>query len=596
MGTVERQRALAMALAAATTLHAGAAAAQDVDTFEISGGLFDNLGTLQLEHPNLTRPGALYAGLATTYANDPLVAVDADGNETAIVSDQLGLRLAAGYAVAAPVRIDVRLPLYPVNNVSGTSAFSLGNLRLQAVISALTYEDEGIAFAVVPRLDLPTGDGAAFTGGTFSGGLTAALGGTAGIVGWATNLGFGIGQPADIGELHFGSNLDMGAGLSVAAMDELKIGAEVTTALSLAGLDTYNANPVELHGYGTYAMESGLVATLGAGTGIVAGVGAPDFRLIAAVGYHHRGGPADMDRDGVTDDVDGCLDEPEDIDQFEDEDGCPEPDNDGDGFLDAADVCPVQAEDLDGFRDDDGCPDPDNDGDGLVDMDDTCPDQVGSVAAGGCPDRDNDGVADLEDACPDVAGPKGQGGCPDRDGDGLNDTIDKCPDVPGAPDTEGCPDRDQDKVPDYRDQCPDEPIDARVDPARSDGCPSRVVVTKDKIEISERVFFDTGRSTIQARSFSLLDDVAKVFQANLDITKVEVAGHTDSQGSDASNLKLSQSRAEAVVVYLIGKGIDPARLDAKGYGESTPIADNATSAGRAENRRVEFVILSTSAE
>ncbi len=121
-------------------------------------------------------------------------------------------------------------------------------------------------------------------------------------------------------------------------------------------------------------------------------------------------------------------------------------------------------------------------------------------------------------------------------------------------------------------------------------------MTKDKIEISERVFFDTGRSTIQARSFSLLDDVAKVFQANLDITKVEVAGHTDSQGSDASNLKLSQSRAEAVVVYLIGKGIDPARLDAKGYGESTPIADNATSAGRAENRRVEFVILSTSAE
>jgi outer membrane protein OmpA-like peptidoglycan-associated protein len=159
---------------------------------------------------------------------------------------------------------------------------------------------------------------------------------------------------------------------------------------------------------------------------------------------------------------------------------------------------------------------------------------------------------------------------------------------------EGCGDRDKDGIPDHLDKCPDEPetINGVKD---DDGCPDKgkvvVIVTKEKIEIKETVFFDTGKATIQRRSNSLLDQVAQVLQANPQITKTSVQGHTDSQGNDDTNFKLSQDRADSVKSYLIGKGVDPARLESEGFGETKPIADNKSSAGRAQNRRVEFVIV-----
>jgi len=89
--------------------------------------------------------------------------------------------------------------------------------------------------------------------------------------------------------------------------------------------------------------------------------------------------------------VDQCPDDPEDIDQFEDEDGCPDPDNDQDGILDVDDLCPNEPEDIDEFEDADGCPDPDNDQDRILDVDDECP-NVPEIYNGlddedGCPDR-----------------------------------------------------------------------------------------------------------------------------------------------------------------------------------------------------------------
>ena len=102
----------------------------------------------------------------------------------------------------------------------------------------------------------------------------------------------------------------------------------------------------------------------------------------------------DRDGDGILDNVDKCPDQPEDKDGFEDEDGCPDPDNDKDGIADISDKCPNEPEDKDKFEDDDGCPDPDNDTDGLADADDKCPnepeDKDGFEDADGCPDPDND--------------------------------------------------------------------------------------------------------------------------------------------------------------------------------------------------------------
>jgi outer membrane protein OmpA-like peptidoglycan-associated protein len=158
----------------------------------------------------------------------------------------------------------------------------------------------------------------------------------------------------------------------------------------------------------------------------------------------------------------------------------------------------------------------------------------------------------------------------------------------GFQDADGCPDPDNDKdgFADNVDKCPDE---AGVAP---DGCPKKlVIVTSTKIEIKQTVFFDFDKPTIKPVSFELLNAVAQAMKDHPSI-KVEVQGHTDSQGGMDYNMKLSQARSESVRTYLINAGIDPARMTAKGYGPTVPIADNRTDQGRAQNRRVEFIITS----
>ncbi|MBM3313955.1 OmpA family protein [candidate division WOR-3 bacterium] len=105
------------------------------------------------------------------------------------------------------------------------------------------------------------------------------------------------------------------------------------------------------------------------------------------------------------------------------------------------------------------------------------------------------------------------------------------------------------------------------------------------------VYFDLGLATIRSASRAALEDAARTLQENPDV-KVEIRGHTDSYGAEEMNLALSQRRAQAVVNYLVNNlSCDQARLTAKGYGESQPVADNNTPEGRALNRRVEFVIV-----
>jgi outer membrane protein OmpA-like peptidoglycan-associated protein len=178
--------------------------------------------------------------------------------------------------------------------------------------------------------------------------------------------------------------------------------------------------------------------------------------------------------------------------------------------------------------------------------------------------------------------------CPDLDDDhdGIINSKDECPLEPGPLATHGCPDRDGDGVPDKYDNCPDEP-----GPASNQGCPvtnkQTVVITKQQLEIKQKVYFDIGKTVVLPRSFGLLDDVARVIKAHPEMAIV-VAGHTDNTGNAQRNRELSQARAEAVRDYLIKKGVAPDRVQAKGYGPDRPIAPNATAPGRARNRRVEF--------
>ena len=231
----------------------------------------------------------------------------------------------------------------------------------------------------------------------------------------------------------------------------------------------------------------------------------------------------------------------------------------------------------------------DRDGDGINDVDDKCPDTKGLAALQGCPDRDGDGIADGDDACPDVAGLAKYKGCPipDTDGDGINDEMDKCPSIKGVARYQGCPipDTDADGVNDEEDKCPN-----RAGPASNQGCPEIAKEVIEKINVAAKnIFFATGSFKLLPKSFKALDEVANIMKSD-DLYKIQIDGHTDSQGSDESNHTLSHNRAKAVKDYLISKGVAETRINSTGYGETKPIADNKTAAGRAKNRRSEMTI------
>ena len=126
---------------------------------------------------------------------------------------------------------------------------------------------------------------------------------------------------------------------------------------------------------------------------------------------------------------------------------------------------------------------------------------------------------------------------------------------------------------------------------KSAGENKRVVVTGSEIKLTAQVQFRTATAVITAVSFPQLNDVANVLKDRPTI-RIRVEGHTDSQGADAANMQMSADRANAVKAYLVRAGIAADRIEAKGYGETMPIASNTTPAGRAENRRIEFVVLS----
>jgi outer membrane protein OmpA-like peptidoglycan-associated protein len=329
-------------------------------------------------------------------------------------------------------------------------------------------------------------------------------------------------------------------------------------------------------------VEKNSFLMLGGGVGLTSNVNSADYRGVLAFVFEPSIG--DRDNDGYKDDVDKCPDNPEDFDGFEDEDGCPDPDNDRDGIPDVADECPLVPEDHDGDADEDGCPEGiigDRDGDGILDNVDKCPDDP----------EDRDGFQD-EDGCPD----------PDNDKDGIPDVRDMCPNDPedkdGFQDEDGCPDldNDNDRIPDVDDKCPNDP-ETYNGFEDEDGCPDRgnVVIEENQIIILEKIYFATNSAEILAKSFPIVDAVAATMIGNPQITFVEIQGHADERATDQYNIDLTRDRAASVLQALVERGVAANRLRSAGYGERCPIDPRHNETAWEKNRRVEFKILATDA-
>jgi len=474
-----------------------------------------------------------------------------------------------------------------------------GDMRLNLKLRILDREAYPVGLALVPSLLLPTGEAGIFAShGKMSILPKLVIDWDLGSrVGMALNLGARLREKRSLersvsfedenGQLHtlaredpiiLGNELLFGFGLGVQVFKErLEFILESFGSSPLEG-GAQRANPLEVLAAFRFFLSGNSYLSLGASHGLMAAYGDPDLRLFAGILFEPSTG--DRDGDGLPDDIDSCPDDPEDKDLFEDQDGCPDLDNDKDGILDINDLCPNDPEDFNRFEDHDGCPDDtrDRDGDGVVDSKDLCPDepedQDNFQDEDGCPDLDNDGdgIPDRHDDCPDQAedpdGFKDEDGCPelDNDGDGILDRRDRCPNKPenfnGIEDEDGCPE-----------------------------APKKIVITGGKIRALEKIYFETSKAVIKSESYEILSQVAETLQANPQISKVEIQGHTDSRGKASYNLRLSERRAAAVRTHLIEQGVEGARLVARGYGEEEPIDPSENVQAYSKNRRVEFVIL-----
>jgi large repetitive protein len=553
-------------------------------------------------------------------ANDPLnlAMVDENGDEMrlgSLVQNRFGGEIGGSVVVLPFLQVSMDLPLILAQDrdesIGGVSAMldsisgvGVGDLRVAPKLRILARQRYGVDLAVRGQVSFPTGDSTDYRGDdgvTFLPSLL--LSGKRGPLRWGVDVGYLVRKPTKVSALEVDDEVRAHAGVAYRVIRPLELG--VTAAMATAANDLFGdsaRNYSEVTGGPSFELARQWVLFAAAGAGLQNGYGTPDWRALAGVRVGRLEGDDDPDGDKISGKADRCPREAEDFDGFEDRDGCPDGDNDRDGVADGQDRCANEAEDLDGFQDDDGCPDGDNDGDGLADGDDKCalePEtKNGFQDDDGCPDEadtDGDGVFDPKDACveqaEDLDGFEDGDGCPevDNDKDGVPDDKDRCPMVVGVADNAGCPDadRDGDGVVDRLDNCPDVRGQTKYS-----GCkgPQLVTITSTKIVLLDMVYFQTNRAVIQKRSFKLLNNVAQVMNAHGEVKKIVVEGHTDSQGDDAHNLSLSQQRAESVVAYLIKQGVSPARLAAKGFGETQPVADNASRTGRAANRRVELKI------
>lgn len=284
----------------------------------------------------------------------------------------------------------------------------------------------------------------------------------------------------------------------------------------------------------------------GAATG---GWGSPQLRMIAGLRVRPDRMAADRDNDTIDDRDDRCPDVAEDLDGFEDADGCPDLDDDGDGIPDTIDRCRLEAEDKDGYEDADGCPDDDDDGDGVPDAADRCPrvaeDVDGFEDSDGCPDPDNDGdgIADIDDLCPNAA-------------ENINnyEDADGCPDIAPAP---------------------------------------LVSIAPGRLLLARPLRFLPGSSTLAPAGLPTIAAVIALLRAHKEISALEVAVFLDDAGTIDDRIALTQARAETIKAMLLrGSGLEDHQIRAVGMADKLAIAGNADAEGRSRNRRVEFRILS----
>lgn len=593
----------------------------DAHGFTLSAFGSDPRSPLVVTAPGRFSAWQWYAGGLLEYAKEPLVLYQYEGDElvaeTPVLDDLLAANLSAGFALHDRVRLDVGLPLYlSSSGADGTpQGFAPGDLHVAAFV-ALVRPAEGDApgagLGLVPFVDVPTGDEAAWLGQSGPGGGAKLSGGWSGR---EVSLGLEVGasfQPEiAVGNLRGADRLLLGGNVGFLLDPSLGLNAEMHAGLPFSTNEELGSDaPAEVLVSLRKRMDSGAHLTMGAATALSKGASAADFRVFLGGGFGAAPGPRDVDRDGLADSADRCPEQPETVNGRADDDGCPD-------TLSAVAVKVTRDGEV---------------VEGAV-LTVRGPGGVREVTTGVAPYvfDTNQGEA--------WAFAAAQGACLRGEatvtaGEGRTEALVELRPARGASATVVVVDAAGQPVPDARTtwtggdpacvsgeagaagvaqpaapgsysvqvSAPGyKPKVVEVTLAAGDARelrvtldPARAAVVGAQIVINTPIFFDVGKDSIRADSLPVLEDVLEILRKHPEFTKIEIAGHTDSDGGEAANLSLSQRRVESVRRWFIQRGIEPDRMVARGYGESQPIDTNATEDGRARNRRVEFNILTRS--
>ncbi len=553
-------------LAALLCAHAGTAHSQSatqelsIERFRLS---FDQNGILGVESGEVPKHLHLDVSAWFGFEDDPLALFsEATGDRVgSLVSTRWAGSLLFSLGLWDRAQIGLSLPFVASQSEdeladvmqSGLSGAGFGDIRVAPKLMLFGGGVDSTSLALIPAFTIPSAGADDYRGNDgFSFQPELALSHRRERFRVGANLQFASAKKETLANLQVDDQLSLRLGGAVEVADGFELGLNYQIAtLAKDPFDSSQSPVMELIGGPSYTINENFTVFGAGGFGLDNGYGTPDWRVLLGLRFHPSSSkaepqatpePVDTDGDGIFDPDDECPLEPETVNGEADDDGCPEAetveepkDSDSDGIFDEQDQCASEPEDFDQFEDKDGCPDPDNDGDTVLDVSDRCVMVLGPVDNEGCP-------------------------YPDRDKDTVVDKFDNCPDEPGTVENQGCKNK------------------------------QLVKVTHRSVEILERVFFKTNKAKILTKSYALLDNVAEVLKSHQEIGTIEVEGHTDSHGSDRSNRRLSQRRADSVVRYLVKKGVKKSRLKAIGYGEERPIETNETDEGRSTNRRVEFKI------
>ncbi|MBT3223787.1 MAG: OmpA family protein, partial [Proteobacteria bacterium] len=466
--------------------------------------------------------------LVFSYINGPVGAVLVDDQERIILRDVLAANIVTAVSYSR-VRLGLDLPVYFISTSQvADGGTGIGDLAadLKGTIIDPASNDPEVGFALDLRVGFPTS------------GLDTPLGspnvtweasaivdkhfGDKGLL--ALNLGYRGGPKVEMANLNLDDQLTFRMGGGYMVTDAVGLSLDLAGRFDYKqGLAQTTGIPMEVLAGSWGRITDRFVLRGGIGTGLTSGVGAPVFRGLASIAYEPRR-TADADGDGLVDNKDSCPYVPEDFDEFEDSDGCPELDNDRDGVADVDDQCVLVPEDADCWVDNDGCPEPTTVRFRVVDKEGNPIENAAAKLFGGA--EDIEGQADFS-----LELEPGNFGFEASAEHFIANSMAVV--IPSGQPVEFT------LVLDGTEPEPEGPVK----------------VTGDRIEVDGTVYFDTAKATIKAESFELLDEVAKVLHDHPELTRISIEGHTDSRGSASMNQTLSEGRARSVLEYLVGKGI-----------------------------------------